>query len=100
MADELYPAGDEEQGEATPDNEAGEQTPQEDGGTTALLPESILAGKKFNVGDEVVLKIVHMGDGEIEVAYAPEKPSEASEPGEKPEMGAAEGDMMAMMKEQ
>lgn len=45
-------------------------------GVTALLPKSILAGKEFNVGDEVILKIVHMYDDEIEVEYATGKPPE------------------------
>lgn len=48
-------------------------------GVTALLPKSILAGKEFNVGDEVVLKIVHKYDDEIEVAYATEEPPEEKE---------------------
>jgi len=48
-------------------------------GETALLPKSILGGKKFNVGEEVVLKIVHEYGDEVEVAYAPEKPTEDNE---------------------
>ncbi len=39
----------------------------------AVLPRSILAGKTFNVGDEVVLKITAMRDDQISVAYAPAK---------------------------
>ena len=38
--------------------------------TTAVLQKSILAGKEFKPGDEVILKIVAMHDGEVEVAYA------------------------------
>lgn len=103
MADDLYPVGDEAEQAETAPNEADETDTGKDEGTTALLPESILAGKKFNVGDEVVLKIVHIGDGEVEVAYAPskEKTGEGEDgSGGKPEMGAAEGDMMAMMEGQ
>lgn len=57
---------------------------KDEGETTALLDKSILAGKPFEVGDEVVLKIVAMHDNEIEVAYAPEKPhdEEAEKKGE------------------
>jgi hypothetical protein len=48
------------------------------GEQTALLPKSILAGKDFKVGDEVVLKITGMHEGEVEVEYAPEKPKASS----------------------
>lgn len=37
---------------------------------TAVLPKSILMGKEFKPGDEVVLKIVRMHEDEIEVEYA------------------------------
>jgi len=40
---------------------------------TALIPKQLLAGKKFNVGDEVVLKITAMHGDAVQVAYAPEK---------------------------
>lgn len=36
-------------------------------GATALLPKSILGGKDFNPGDEVVLKVVRLYDDEVEV---------------------------------
>lgn len=49
-------------------------------GEVALLPKSILAGKEFKPGDEVVLKIVAMHGDEVQVAYAPEKPDEQSTP--------------------
>ena len=39
----------------------------------ALLPKSILGGKKFEVGDEVVLKIVGDHGDEVSVEYAPEE---------------------------
>lgn len=52
------------------------ETPEKEaeGGETALLPKSILAGKEFQPGEEVVLKVVHIYDDEVEVEYAPEKP--------------------------
>jgi hypothetical protein len=43
---------------------------EDSGGETALLPKSILAGKEFNPGDELVLKVVRLYDDEVEVAYA------------------------------
>ena len=45
----------------------------------AKLPLSILAGKKFDVGDEVVLKITGMHDNEITVKYAPAKEGDEKE---------------------
>lgn len=63
-----------------------ETKPEEatDDSIEAVLPKSILAGKHFDVGDEVVLKITAMHDDEIRVKYAPAKKdeSEGKEPGE------------------
>lgn len=53
----------------------GEQ--EEEHETSALLPKSILAGKEFKVGEEVVLKIVSMHDDEIEVEYSEGKPDKS-----------------------
>lgn len=61
-------------------------------GESALLPKSILAGKEFNVGDELVLEIVAMHDDEIEVKYAAEGGSQNAES----EMGKAEGRLSSM----
>jgi hypothetical protein len=50
---------------------------------TAVLPKSILMGKDFKPGDEVVLRITEMHDDQITVTYAPaeeqEKPKEKGE---------------------
>lgn len=66
--------------------------------TTALLPKSILAGKDFKPGDEVVLKIVKMFEDEVQVEYASEKgessPQETEQPAEAP---APDGGNMASM---
>lgn len=40
---------------------------------SALIPKALLAGKEFNVGDEVVLKITAMHGDSVQVEYAPEK---------------------------
>lgn len=45
-----------------------------EGGQTALLPKSILGGKEFKAGEEVVLKITHVYEDEVAVEYASEKP--------------------------
>lgn len=36
---------------------------------TAVLPTSILMGKNVEPGDSVILRVVRIGDGELEVAY-------------------------------
>jgi len=75
----MYPAEDPNQGESsdqTPKSSEGGED-EKDMGETALLPKTILAGKKFNPGDEVVLKIVHLYDDEVEVAYATDKHDES-----------------------
>lgn len=60
--------------DSSPDKPPMEDKPKSDEGEpTALLDKSVLGGKEFNVGDEVVLKIVAMHDKEVTVAYAPEK---------------------------
>lgn len=74
-----------------------------EGGETALIPKSLLAGKEFKPGEEVVLKIVHIFDDEVEVQYAPEKPdSEEEEYGSEEEgtpMEEAEGELESMATE-
>lgn len=54
----------------------GEQEGQMEGGETAVLPKSILMGKDFKVGEEVVLKITAIHGDEIQVEYAQDKGSE------------------------
>ena len=55
-----------------PDTETTQAKPgseHEQGQPTAVLPKSILAGKEFQVGESVVLKIVAIHDDEIVVEY-------------------------------
>lgn len=73
---------------------APEKDNESEEGETALLPKSILAGKKFEVGEEVVLKIVHEYDDEIEVAYATGK--DEKEESDNPDMAAAHSEMDKM----
>lgn len=72
-----YYTGEDETPAGGPSGMEGEGTetdkPEDQGEETALLPKSILAGKEFKVGDEVVLKITAMHEDQIEVAYATEK---------------------------
>ena len=96
MPEDYYSMGDEgtsaDKGSA-PAPEGDEHDEQMEG-ESALLPKSILAGKKFDVGDEVVLEIVAMHDDEVEVKYAKEK-GDAEGEGES-EMGKAEGRLSSM----
>ncbi len=87
MADYYSEGGDSPETPMPEGGEAGEgmeKQPEEQGeesvAESALLPKSILAGKTFNVGDEVVLKIKAMHDDEIEVEYATEKGGDKGEP--------------------
>ena len=64
-------------------------------GATALIPKTLLGGKKFNVGDEVVLEIVHEYEDEVEVKYASEKPDKKPSTPETPASADEEIDMMA-----
>lgn len=68
-----------------PDDQHSTLKESEDEGASSvgLLPKSILMGKKFNVGDEVVLKITAIHDDQVEVEYATGD-SEEEKPEEKP----------------
>lgn len=82
---------------AQPSPDEGEGKEKDMGGETALIPKSLLAGKDFQVGEEVVLKIVHDHGDEVEVEYASEKPDEkgAGEMGP-PEMASADAQLGQM----
>ena len=74
----------------------------EEQGETAILPKSILGGKEFKPGDEVVLKITAMHDDSVEVSYASEKGEEKGqeEMAEAPPPGEGAGgdhEMQSMM---
>lgn len=101
MPDQYYPEPETETGTDTNAAPAAEpkpdETPQEQ---TALLPKSILAGKTFNPGDEVVLKVVNVYEDEVEVAYATgdesETAPETNAETASPEMEAAESQLASM----
>jgi hypothetical protein len=85
-----------------PDAEDDEINPQpeEAEGATALLPKSILAGKKFQPGDEIVLKVVRLYDDEVEVEYASAPEGDAGgedEGGEEDGEDMGDGGMDQMM---
>ena len=86
--------------EAAPSEAQGE-VPEEKGKeneseqTTALIPKALLAGKDFKVGDEVIFKITHMYEDEVEIEYATEEKKD-----EKPKstMDEADANMEKMAK--
>lgn len=85
----------------SPNGAGGEGEDQEEKmqGETALLPKSILGGKEFNPGDEVVLKIVGLHDDQVEVEYAAEEKPEAGNSmakGDGAEMGASQNKLTSM----
>lgn len=68
------------------------ETEEDMGEATALLPKSVLGGKEFKPGEEVVLKIVHIYEDEVEVEYATGE--EGEETPEKTERMHPRGKMM------
>lgn len=72
-----------------------EESSSESDQPSAVLPRSILAGKKFDVGDEVVLKITAMHEDQIEVEYAPAKGKESGK--EEGGYGGGDSEMESMM---
>lgn len=84
--------GDSEKANPGPDTPKPAERKDADEGETALLPKSILAGKEFKVGEEVVLKIVRMYEDEVEVEYAKGEGGES----ENEDMAKAHSDMDEM----
>lgn len=80
---------------ATPDESP--KPEMENEGVTALVPKSILGGKEFAPGDEVILKVVKVYGDEVEVAYASGEEETETETG--PSEVDQEIDNMAAMNE-
>ncbi len=96
MAD-YYPdsGGDEDQSKVqSPKSKVQDEDSQPQGETT-LIPKSLLAGKEFEPGEEVVFKIVAMRGDEVEVEYAtedgesPKSEVQGPKSGDSPEMAGA-----------
>ncbi len=83
-----YPSTDQDSAPSGGANTEREDT--EDVAETALLPKSILAGKDFKPGDELVLEVVHLYDDEVEVKYASAEPEKEEEAKPSNMMSAAE----------
>lgn len=66
-------------GEESPVAPEKEETKQEDdGGEVALLPKSLMAGKDFEPGQEIVLEVVEVYEDEFSVRYAKEDKEESN----------------------
>jgi antitoxin component of MazEF toxin-antitoxin module len=53
---------------------------------TAVLPKTVLGGKEFKPGEEVMLEVVQVNEDSVVVKYASEKPKE-EEPAAEPKGG-------------
>lgn len=62
--------------EAPEEEMAEEEAPEEDSSPTAELPKSVLGGKEFKPGEEVVLKVVQVMENSVLVQYATEDEGE------------------------
>jgi hypothetical protein len=67
-------------------------------GETGILPKSLMGGKEFKPGEEIVLKVVavHENDFEVEYSHDESKEEQGSEPPMEP-AGAPGGGMEEMM---
>jgi len=72
---------------------------EEESQQSALLPKTVLGGKEFKPGDEVVLKIDHIYEDEVEVSYATAKEGKPPKPKSSMEHADDAMDRMATMKE-
>lgn len=88
--DDLYSDGADSQGgdDAKAPDKADEQ---QDDATEAVLPKAILAGKEFNVGDEVVLTVTGIHDDQISVKYSTSKADDSGKDEGKADMPPAMG---------
>lgn len=92
-------AGDDYFGGGQPPNTKG---PEEAEGKhpTGILPKDLMAGKDFQVGEEIVLKItaIHENDFEVEYSYGDKSESKEPEPaGEMAGAGGGGGEMSSYM---
>ena len=78
---------------------AGEKEESKGSESTALLSKSVLGGKEFKPGEEVVLQIVEVRDNDVVVKYASEeKGEEKGEESEAPsQVPESDAEMTSMM---
>lgn len=88
MADDETPEG-ETDGDGQSEDDGDDGDAENSVEESALIPKSLLAGKHFEPGEEVVLEIVKMHGDEVEVRYAKEKGGDS-------EMSKADGKLAKM----
>lgn len=99
MPNDYYPGADADMeptegadaGEMKDGADEGEAKEEQGAGESALIPKSLLAGKEFKPGDELVLKIRALHGDEVEVEYATEEKTEKTMDDGKPMSKARAG---------
>lgn len=93
MPEDLYGDGPDQTAAANSEETTQKERDEETQGKTAVINSEICPGMK--PGDEMVLRIVAVNEGEYTVEYAPskEEPEQAGEPAEAPMGGGGEGSM-------
>lgn len=86
MADDQTPEGETDGTDQSEEDDGDAENSVEE---SALIPKSLLAGKEFKPGEEIVLEIVKMHGDEVEVRYAKEKGGDS-------EMSKADGKLAKM----
>jgi hypothetical protein len=85
---------------APPATEPSGQEEKSDESPRGLLPKSILMGKDFKPGEEIVLKIEAIHDDEVEVSYATGEEGKGGDEGgsqEAPAPQSSDSGMASMM---
>lgn len=80
---------------AAPEKKEGME--EEGGEATGILPKSLMAGKDFKVGEEIVLKITHIGEDSFEVEYSKGKDEKSHDDKEPAMAGGGDSGMSGMM---
>lgn len=76
-------------GDGQDQGDPGDNDEEDSGEESALIPKSLLAGKDFEPGEEVVFEIVKMRGDEVEIKYAKDKGGDS-------EMGKADKKLAGM----
>jgi len=92
MPEDYYGGGEESGADA---HSPEQDNPEKDSGKTFLINSEVCPGMK--AGDEMIVKIERVLEGEYEVSYAPEKGKEESEPEPEPSMTEPQGGGMSGM---
>lgn len=92
--DDLYSDGADTAGTGDESKSPEKADDQQDDATEAVLPKGLMAGKMFNIGDEIVLTITGIHDDQFSVKYSTAKGDDQSKDdksGDKADMPPAMG---------